>query len=109
WATGNVSKNEVYIIRWGVYPEYIYKKVTILLADDEKYIISYADLESTTNIKNATVPKDEAFSYAYFSLVNEEVVVPDPPKTAWDIVFTRYKHIYPEYLEIKNYPYVVTG
>lgn len=109
WRTGGISKNEVYIVRSGVYPDYIYKKLTIQLADDEKYIISYADLESTTQIKNATIPKNDAYSFVYFSLEDEEVVSPDPPKHTWDIVFTRYRYLFPKYGDITDYPYGVTG
>lgn len=32
--------------------------------------------------------------------------MPDPPKTDWDIVFTRYRYIY---YSLNNFPYLVSG
>lgn len=95
------SKNEVYIVKLH---DTAYRKFSIVSADEDKYVIRWARLNATTT-QTITLNKNDAYNFIYFSF-NRGIVVPEPPKNDWDIVFTRYRHIYKE---LDNYPYVLNG
>lgn len=109
WREGKkgLSKNEVYIVRQNPTGRTKHlKKMVIVSVTATEYVIQYADLDDTY-AKTVTIPKDDTYSYAYFSFdEGGHEVFPDPPKNSWDIVFTRYRYIY-YYLD--NFPYVVSG
>ncbi|MEZ5018079.1 MAG: HmuY family protein [Flavipsychrobacter sp.] len=108
WAEANgISKNEVYIIKISpsIYKD-TFKKIQLISVSSTEYVMLVADLRSKISTK-VVVPKDDNYNYAYLSLAEGgSIVNPEPPKKTWDIVFTRYKHIY---FELSNFPYVVTG
>lgn len=95
------SKNEVYIVKLH---DTAYRKFSILSADEDKYVIQWARLNATT-AQTITLNKNDAYNFIYFSF-NRGIVTPEPPKGEWDIVFTRYRHIY---RDLDNYPYVLNG
>ncbi len=106
----SMSKNEVYIVRWS--PDglkYVYYKFMIVSMNADNYIISYGYCDNTVT-KMMTLPKDNNYNYTYFTFEDGgKIVEMDPPKSTWDIVFTRYRHIYYDYENFPSYPYTVTG
>jgi hypothetical protein len=105
--TTGLSKGEVYIVKLN--PSLFadtFKKIMLVSVDAKNYIMSYADLKGG-EVKSITIPKDANYNYTYFSFADGgNVVHPEPPKNTWDIVFTRYKHIY---YELDDFPYIVSG
>lgn len=98
---------KVYIVKVNdTYEPNNIKKVKFISVSSDAYTIEYADIdESITHI--ATIPKDPAYNYSYFSFYGDgQIVQPDPPKDTWDIVFTRYRIIY---YDLNNFPYIVNG
>ena len=97
------SKDQVYILK---YPDRVFRKITIESVSATEYVISYGDIDDAT-MKTITIPKESQYSRVYFSFSNGgEVVHPEPAKDNWDIVFTRYHHVY---RELENTPYLVSG
>lgn len=102
-SASGVSNNEVYLLRF--YPD-VYKKIIIKSVSATQYELMYGELGDAA-LKSIVIPKNPAYNFSYFSFDNGgTVVAPDPPKTDWDIVFTRYRYIY-YYLD--NFPYLVSG
>ncbi len=100
-----INPGEVYIVKTIADSQKAYKKVMFLYSDDKEYKISYADIESPTGTI-ITLTKDPRFNFIYFSYDAKGQVEMEPAKDTWDIVFTRYQHIYHE---LENMPYGVTG
>lgn len=98
-ATG--SKKEVYVVKLA---DNDYRQIRMVSVNDSAYTMEWAD-QNATYIHSITLPKDDAYSYTYFSFENG-MVTPDPPKDSWDIVFTRYRHIY---RDLDNMAYYVNG
>ncbi len=67
-------------------------KLKITEITDEAYTIEVTSIESTETTLY-TLTKDDNYNFIHFSLSNG-IVVPEPPKKDWDIVFTRYRHIF---------------
>lgn len=104
WRSGNV-----YIINRG-YDEtgdaQGFVKVKILASDAAKYTIQFGDI-SGTNTFTIEVPKNDAYNLSHLSFDNGgKALFAEPPKKEWDIVFTKYVHIY---YELDNTPYSVVG
>jgi hypothetical protein len=107
WKGSNgISKGEVYILKFNAtfIPD-TFRKIRILAVDENSYTLQYGHLRSTET-KTVKIPKENGFNFAYFSFTEGAVVKPEPPKETWDIVFTRYRHIY---RDLNNFPYTVTG
>jgi hypothetical protein len=106
WQTNNISKGEVYILKIDPYlfPD-SFVKVKFLAVTDDKYLFSYGNLKSST-VKTVTITKNPEYNYAYFSFDKNDIVMPEPPKNTWDIVFTRFRHIYHE---LDEFTYPVNG
>ena len=101
-ASGN-SRNEVYIIKFS---DDTYKKFVVASVTDTSYEFKYGDI-SSTYLNTIHLHKDPNYNFTYFSFDNGgQAVVPEPPKNSWDIVFTRYRHIY---YDLDNKAYPVTG
>lgn len=99
------SKKEVYIVKIETFPA-TYYKIVLLGVNETFYELAYGKIEST-ELQQITIPKDEQYNYIYFSFSNGGTVLqPDPPKSDWDIVFTRYRYIY---YHLDNEPYIVNG
>ncbi|MFT4062093.1 MAG: HmuY family protein [Edaphocola sp.] len=56
------------------------------------YTIKTAALTANTGTE-ITLPKDTNYNYVFYSFANGIVAV-EPPKTDWDLLFTRYRHVY---------------
>ncbi len=108
WTDGsNLSKGEVYVIQLNPTNNANYlKKIRLVTVSSTEYVMEYGDIEDQA-AQVIRIPKDERYTYAYFSFKDGgKVVQPDPPKDTWDIVFTRYRHIY---RHLDNFKYIVSG
>ncbi len=89
------------------------RKVMINSLQDGAYSVSFGTLSSTTPI-TITVPKVDGYNKVYLSFDNGgEVVNIEPQKADWDIVFTRYTHVFyeplPGFPPTDTLPYQVVG
>src|SRR5690606_33204022 len=66
------------------------QKMRILAGTDSTYTIEWGPLESAGEPTVVHLTKDDDFNYIYFSFA-DGTVNPEPPKTTWDVVFTRYR------------------
>ncbi len=83
------------------------KKAVFETVDNSQYTFKYANLDGS-DLHTVTLPKEPAYCYTYFTIRNGGVVLhPEPVKTNWDILFTRYRYIF--YQNGNVIPYVVTG
>jgi hypothetical protein len=96
------SKKEVYIININ---RTSYKKIVLNSVSAIAYSLSYSDLDGK-DMKTIDIPKDPLCNYSYFSFDNGgTVVAPEPVKTTWDVVFTRYRYFFVK----EQLPYIVSG
>lgn len=98
------SKEEVYMIKIGSV-NIKYYKIVIRKGDASGYTLAFGAIQDT-ELQEITIPKDEAYNYSYFNLEEGALAYPEPPRTDWDVVFTRYMHIY---YDMDNFPYPVNG
>lgn len=108
WADEiGVSKGEVFIIKLNEAnnPDNLHK-IKLIAHTAEAYTMQYASLKDE-EVHTITIPKSDDYNYSYFSFNNGgSITHPEPPKHTWDIVFTRYKHIY---RDLDDFPYIVSG
>lgn len=88
-----------------------YLFLQIKAPDSESYTIKYGYLSDTTKQWEEEIPKNDNVNFVYYSLQNQKFLNDfEPKKTEWDILFTRYRHIF--YLDPEGkepFPYLVTG
>lgn len=103
------GKNEVYVITRGYNEKgqaLGFVKLQLLRSDASGYLIRCGALDGSSD-KTMTIKKDDQYNLAFLSFDNGIAQVNiEPPKTAWDIEFTQYTHIY---TDLGNMPYTVTG
>ena len=90
-----VSNNFVYVIDRGLDEEFSeigYKKVIFQTPEDNKYKITFADLDGQ-NEQSFTIEKDTTVNYVCFSFDNGIVDV-EPPKNDWTLLFSLYQTLY---------------
>lgn len=106
-APNGLAINEIYIVKLNeTYNEKNLKKIRMVVVDGSRYVMEYADIDEEIT-HTITIPKDDNYNYSYFSFsAGGQIVQPDPPKTAWDIVFTRYRFIY---YDLDDFKYLVSG
>lgn len=95
----------------------------VLIVDDgDKNFYKIQILENTANAYKVKIgklsdatgqeyvwEKDNNYNFVYYSFAGG-LVKPEPPKTDWDLVFTRYRHIYYAYNDDgSDFLYQVTG
>lgn len=81
-------------------------KVKILSVDAGAYQVQWANMDGGA-IHTIEVKKDDKYNLSFLSLDNAgKTLLVEPPKTDWDVVFTKYTHIY---YEMDNMPYSVVG
>ncbi len=86
----------------------IYYKFIIKESNATAYVINVAALDGTTGTEY-TIPKDNTVNFVYFSFTDGVLNI-EPPKTDWDIMFTRYRYIYKGYNQDgSDLLYLVTG
>jgi hypothetical protein len=92
WRTGNV-----YILHRGTDEMGNFlgmQKIQILSVDAIKYVVRFATLDGA-NEKVLEIPKDGRYNYTFLSFDDAgKTLLIEPPKTEWDIVFTKYTHYY---------------
>lgn len=93
----NLSMNEVMVIDRGR-PYYSgaerFRKIVFSSVDASKYTIRFSNFDNSS-LTDFTIPKDPNYSLIYFSFDNNGQLVPvAPPKSQWDVVFTRFTHTY---------------
>lgn len=84
------GKNEVFMVKFN---DGTFKKFVISSVTDTSYTVLYGDVNSAA-LSSIQLPKDPAYNYSYFLFDGGQVTHPDPVKSSYDIVFTRYRHIY---------------
>lgn len=102
-SSGN-HLNELMFVRIGA-KDY---KLKILEVTPDHYLIE-AGIKEAASGTLFTIPKDQNYNYAYYSFTNG-IVQPEPKNTEWDMVFTRYRTVFPG-LDVDggDLPYLVNG
>jgi len=112
WWSGadGTSKNIVYVVDMTVNYKQgeRYKKIQIEKADETGFWVKTCDLNGS-NVTSYFIPKDTTRNFSYLDITTGKIQVDmEPAKDDWDLVFTRYSHIFydqgPDPL-----PYLVTG
>lgn len=90
-----------------------YRKVVINSLQDGVYSVSFGTLGSTIPT-TFSIPKVEGYNKVYLSFDNGgEIVSVEPVSDAWDILFTRYTHVFyeplPGFPPTDTLPYQVVG
>lgn len=101
------TKGDVYVMQLAP-PNREQIKLRLLSLDGNTYRFEWAPLGSKGTATQVLLPKDTAANFSYFSFKNGQTF-PEPPKNSWDVVFTRYRHIYRNYDGHALFPYEVTG
>ncbi len=86
----------------------LFKKLQILSADEQKYIIKTADINSTSNFEIDTIYKNEEknlINYSFQNKITEENQ--EPNKEEYQIIFTQYTAIATQMEQ--TIPYLVFG
>lgn len=101
------SRHIVYIVDRGSTEVDRYKKLIIEAVDYSAYIIRYSNLDNS-NLIELIVPKLANKNYIYCALNSQGSLLDiEPAKNKWDVLFTRYRHIYYDMIPVT--PYQVTG
>jgi hypothetical protein len=83
-------------------------KIQIVEANDNQYKIMAGPLEAATGTEYL-LDKNQDYNNVFFSF-NDGIITVEPPKKDWDILFTRYQHIYYKYNpDGSDMAYFVTG
>ncbi len=101
-----VSNNKVYLLDLGVRATSRYRKIKILSVSAADFKVRYANLDGS-NERFITIPKTTTSNYTYLNLESNLTVAYEPTGFIWDIVFTKYRHVYYDMQPIT--PYYVTG
>lgn len=104
--THDVVGDSIYIIKYAVGTENIYKKlwITKKVSIMNTYYFKYADLDGSNEIIEVLNCNDYTDkNFVYYSLENQEVLDREPNSDTWDILFTKFMGIN------NGVPYPVTG
>ncbi len=98
WVNANMeSTNEVYVIDRGRTEHFgsaRWRKMQLLWVTPTEYRIRFS-MYNNTQVTEFTIPKNPNYSLMYFSFENGgQMVDAAPMKNNWDMVFTKYTHIY---------------
>ena len=103
--TTRESKEEVFLLRTADRKLF---KLQILSVSDSNYTIAFAAVDAAVP-STYVIPKEAGFNRSYFSATKLAPVRMDPPQDKWDVVFTRYRYIYPGANGAPDTPYLITG
>lgn len=82
-------------------------KVKFLWVNAEAYKLKFG-LLNNTQVDSIIIQKQTAYNFSYFTFSNGgQQINMEPPKTDWDIVFTRYRYVF--YNTTPYTPYQVSG
>ncbi len=70
-------------------------RVQVTAASATEYKMQVAPLAATSGT-TVTLTKDDKYNHVYYSFA-QGVIQVEPQKTDWDILFTRYRHVYYKY------------
>ncbi len=97
--------NEVLIVDDG---QKNYYKLQVLDISATQYKIKAGLLTNAQGVEY-TLDKNTDYNYIFFSFATG-IVKPEPPKATWDVLFTRYRHIYYKFNpDGSDFPYIVNG
>ena len=99
------SKEDVFLLRTASRKLF---KLQLLSVSDSNYTIAFAPVDAAVPA-TYTIPKEKGFNRSYFSATKLAPVRMDPPQDKWDVVFTRYRYIYPGAAGAPDTPYLITG
>ena len=103
WRNGtNGSKGEIYLVSIDDTSACI--KMRLVSVNDTAYQVEWGHI-GNTQPQTVWLKKNDNYNFIYFSFT-KGIVQPEPEKDAWDVVFTRYCHIY---TNLDNFPYLVNG
>lgn len=104
---GHLGEVLILSVKKGTAAAVLYKlQVTEVTGDHYKIVAG--PLAAATGTEY-TLNRDVTYNYVFFSFTGGIVTV-EPPKTQWDIVFTRYQHVYRKYNpDNSDFPYPVNG
>ena len=98
------GKGEIFVVRG--FDNTDLHKTRLKSVNDREYVMEYAAINEYA-FKTIVIPKQSEFDFTYFAFANGgQIVYPAPPKQEWDLLFTRYRHVYED---LENFPYVVSG
>lgn len=108
-AIGDWRGGNVYVVNKGVNESgdpLGMAKIKILSVNATKYTVQFSDIDGS-NANTLDVIKDETYNLNFLSIdKGGKTLLIEPPKNQWDIVFTKYTHIY---YDLNNMPYSVVG
>lgn len=104
--TSRVSKQEVYIIDMGIDAVPKYRKFQLIAVDDTSYTLKHANLDNTDS-RQFSFLKKANYTFTYLDLLTDQTILYEPLPEEYDIVFTKYKHIFIE--DGAPLPYSVNG
>lgn len=81
-----------------------FRKVKLLSVNETHYSVRVANLNGTKDT-TLIIKKNKAYNFSFLSFEKYTQPVVEPPKSAWDVVFTQYIHEFYNPYE----PYLVTG
>lgn len=100
------STSDVFIAKVGDFDYYKFQPLTV---SDAAYTFKVARLDQTAGTV-VTLSKESGFNKVYYSFTQGPLAQLDPPQAAWDLVFTRYRYIYRDYLGPGlDFPYMISG
>jgi hypothetical protein len=81
------------------------EKMQFTAVNDSSYSVRFSALDNA-GATTLMIKKDSAYTFSFLSLDNGgNVVMAEPPKAEWDLVFTQYTHVFYDPVM----PYLVTG
>ncbi|MBC7425042.1 MAG: HmuY family protein [Bacteroidia bacterium] len=101
------STEGIYIIDLGIKAAERYIKFRIITNTENSYTFMYAPI-SSGNPETVTINKSGNKGLLYYSFAKKSTVSCSPERNGWDIILTRYRHIYYNLNPITPY-YVVGG
>ncbi len=99
------SKGEVFLLRTANRKLF---KLQLLSVSDSNYRIAFAPVDAA-DPSVYSIPKEAGYNRSYFSATKLAPVRMDPPQDKWDVVFTRYRYIFPGAPGAPDTPYLITG
>lgn len=101
-----VSANKVYVFDLGKTSAPRFKKVKFISVSPSAYKIKVASIDNSDEYE-MTITKDATRNFVYFNIGTRQAVGYEPPADTWDIVFTRYRHVYYDLTPVT--PYTLNG
>ena len=96
-AIGDWKNGDVYILHRGVdelAADLGMRKIQFVSVDATKYVVRFSALNGADE-KTLEIPKDEKYNFCYLSFDGGgKTLTVEPPKTEWDIVFSKYTYLY---------------